>query len=207
MNARDKFKKIIRTLGGFVVGAAGVLTWLNVTPSMVGQAAYDVIYIALPIVTFAGGALSGWGLTKLWSEKVISAKDKECSNRLADKDAEIHKAIEDHTASFLNLQAKQLSAIGYCIKNGGTTSIPSESELARELQSLKRMGYADSVDGSPYSSYWFVTDKAMNPLQNSDECWNLLSDAMKAGRFDVWGRYVETPPEVQEALFRDADER
>ena len=157
---------------------------------------HEVELAAWTVASFAFGAVVGFVI-----------RHRIAIRQLATKDDEARKAIEDHTASFLNLQAKQLSAIGYCIKGGGTTSIPSESELARELQSLKRMGYADTVDGSPYSSYWFVTDKAMSPLQNSDECWNLLSEAMKAGRFDVWGRYVETPPEVREALLRDTDER
>lgn len=136
------------------------------------------------------------------AEKII-AVEKDCRGRLADKDAEIHKVIEANTASFLNLQARQLAAIAYCVEVGGTVSIPSDSELARELQALKRMGYSDTVDGSENGSYWFVTDKTMNALQNSEECRDLLSEAMLTGRFDFWGRYVETPPEMKDRVSGD----
>lgn len=207
MSAWDKLKKVLKASGGFVVGAVSVFTWLNVTPAMVGQAAFNVLYASLPVVTFIGGALSGWGITKLWSEKVISDKDNECRNcltnkdnecekKLAKKDEEIKRVVEEHTASFLDLQTRQLSAIFYCVARGGTVSVPSDSELVRELQALKRMGYADTVDGSGQGSYWFVTDRTLNIIRNSEECSALLDEAALVGRFSDDGRYIVTPPDV-----------
>lgn len=58
---------ILRTVGGFVVGAATVFGWLNVTPEMVGQATYDAMRGPAPLVVmFFCGTLFGWGVAKLW---------------------------------------------------------------------------------------------------------------------------------------------
>lgn len=119
-------------------------------------------------------------------------------NQLDDKDKEIKRVVEERTASFLDLQTRQLSAIFYCVARGGTVSIPSDSELARELQALKRMGYADTPDGSGQGSYWFVTDRTMNTIRNSAECSKLLDEAALNGRFDDEGRYSEVSQEVRE---------
>lgn len=49
---------VVGTLGGI----ATIASWLNITPEMIGAHAYAVLYAALPIASFAFGAVAGWGL-------------------------------------------------------------------------------------------------------------------------------------------------
>lgn len=77
MKHAEKIWAVLKAFGGFVVGATGVFGWLNVTPEMVGQAAYDALYVAWPLIMFAGGVLSGWGATSIYYKKRIAAKDVE----------------------------------------------------------------------------------------------------------------------------------
>ena len=65
MSAPEKAKSVGGAISGIVGtlgGAATIATWLNVTPEMVGAHAYAVLYAALPIASFAFGAVAGWGL-------------------------------------------------------------------------------------------------------------------------------------------------
>lgn len=64
-----------KTAGGFIVGATSVFGWMNITPEMVGQAAYDALYILLPLITFAGGALFGWGIASIRYGRRLAAMD------------------------------------------------------------------------------------------------------------------------------------
>lgn len=43
--------------------AVGIFAWMNITPEMVGQAAYDTMRTWLPFVMFALGAIFGAGVT------------------------------------------------------------------------------------------------------------------------------------------------
>lgn len=49
---------VVGTLGGI----ATIASWLNITPEVIGAHAYAVLYAALPIASFAFGAVAGWGL-------------------------------------------------------------------------------------------------------------------------------------------------
>lgn len=75
MKNLEKFWAVLKAVGGFVVGATGVLGWLNVTPEMIGQTTYDMFRVSLPAVMFIGGALSGWGITSIYYKKKLVAKD------------------------------------------------------------------------------------------------------------------------------------
>ena len=107
---------VLKAIGGFIVGATGVFGWLNITPEMVGQTTYDVMRLMWPAVMFAGGALSGWGITKIWSDRKMAKKDNEIAELekrptqkdlddlershaedLAARDAEIAEAVASAT--------------------------------------------------------------------------------------------------------------
>lgn len=192
----DKWsKQILATIGGYLLSIL-IIAW-NVNGWVVANTRENLgALVAFGI----GGILTGAVIASLFWRYVVrralKAKDDECKKKLEEKDTEIQKVVEDHTASFLDLQARQLSAIFYCVARGGTVSIPSDSELARELQALKRMGYADTPDGSGQGSYWFVTDGTMNIIRNSEECSALLDEAALVGRFSDDGRYIVTAPDV-----------
>ena len=98
---------VLKAIGGFIVGAVGVLGWLNVTPDMVGQAAYDALSVLLPAITFVGGALSGWGITKIWSDRKMAKKDNEIAElekRPTQKDVDDLK--KDHAEAIADRDAK-----------------------------------------------------------------------------------------------------
>ena len=107
---------VLKAIGGFIVGATGVFGWLNITPEMVGQTTYDVMRLMWPAVMFAGGALSGWGITKIWSDRKMAKKDNEIAElekrptqkdlddlershaeEIAARDAEIAEAVASAT--------------------------------------------------------------------------------------------------------------
>lgn len=86
---------IAKTAGGFTVGLVAVLTWLNVTPGMVGAAVYANIFFLLPFAMFAGGALSGWGLASI-----------RCGRRAARAEEEHVAAMSDATEERDSLRAE-----------------------------------------------------------------------------------------------------
>lgn len=119
------------------------------------------------------------------------------NQKLAEKDAEIERVKAERTADFLDLQLKQLAAIRYGIAKGGTFAVPADSDLARELQALKKLGYADTPDGSIFGSYWHVTAEAENAIRNDGACWKLLEESAYYGRFNDDGEYVEVQEEIR----------
>lgn len=106
MSSSGAIGNILKTTGGFVVGLTGVLTWMSISPEMVGQAVYDVLHIALPVVTFAGGALSGWGITKLRADRrlasAIGDKEKETGSVIEDKERRIKELEQRPTRDDLD---------------------------------------------------------------------------------------------------------
>ena len=143
-----------------------------------------------PVVMFAIGAFTGY--------KYCSWKSSERrATELAAKDAEIERVKAERTAGFLDLQLRQLAAIRYGIAKGGTFAVPADSDLARELQTLKKLGYADTPDGSIFGSRWHVTADAENAIRNDGACWKLLEESAYYGRFNDDGEYVEVPEEVR----------
>lgn len=83
----------LAAVAGFSASAITVLGWLNVTPEMVGQATYDAMRGPAPlIVMFVGGALFGWGVTKLWSDHRARMESEARSaevERLSDVEREL----------------------------------------------------------------------------------------------------------------------
>lgn len=63
------FEKVKSALGATtsaltaLSAAVGIFAWMNITPEMVGQAAYDTMRTWLPFVMFALGAIFGAGVT------------------------------------------------------------------------------------------------------------------------------------------------
>lgn len=148
-----------------------------------------VYWIIQPFLFLGIGLFIGYSVTRMLENQ-----------KLAEKDAEIERVKMEHTADFLDLQPKQLAAIRYGIAKGGTFAVPADSCLARELQTLKKLGYADTPDGSVFGSYWYVTVEAENAIRNDLECAKLLEESAYYGRFNDSGKYVEVPAEVRDSL-------
>ena len=95
------FWNIAKTAGGFLVGLVAVLTWLNVTPEMVGEAVYSHLFLLLPFAMLAGGALSGWGLASIQHGRRAA--------RVEDEHSAAMSAAEDEMES-LRVEAGKLRA-------------------------------------------------------------------------------------------------
>lgn len=162
-----------RTVGGFIVGVVSVLGWMNITPCMVGQLAYDVLYHALPVVTFVGGAMSGWGITKLRVQTVISDKDKECAEKVAAKEAEIEKIRRDcerrvfeatmpldRTISLTKPQAEVVVGMIDRERAGEDTVLSAWRGGDAALDSLAAKGV---LHKEPFKSFYNLFDYTMDP--------------------------------------------
>lgn len=117
---------ILRAIGGIVVGAVSIFGWLNVTPEMVGRAAYDALYVALPFLTFVGGAFAGWGITGLYYRKRLAAKDAEITE-FEMRDSNLAK----FRMKFKGLGPEDMEWVARAYRAGGKGIEPSDVELAR----------------------------------------------------------------------------
>ena len=61
---------------GVLSSMATILGYLKVDPADATDAAARMLYYAAPLITFAGGVLSGWGITKIWSDRRIAELKK-----------------------------------------------------------------------------------------------------------------------------------
>ena len=156
MKSLEKFWAVLKAVGGFIVGATGVLGWLNVTPEMVGQTAYDALYLAWPVVMFAGGVLSGWGITSIYYKKKLDAKVDEIKVQLRAKDAELEKRPTQDDLNELKIQLRAKDAEIEALKSAKT---PTRADSARATlggDGLKAFGalcaastYVDGVPSRP----------------------------------------------------------
>ena len=133
---------VLKAIGGFIVGATGVFGWLNITPEMVGQTTYDVMRLMWPAVMFAGGALSGWGITKIWSDRKMAKKDTEIAElekRPTQDDVdelkkEHAKAIADRDARISELELRPTQKDVDDLKSAHAEEIAARDSEAAEVR-------------------------------------------------------------------------
>lgn len=122
----------LKAVGGFVVGSVTVFGWLNVTPDMVGQAAYDAFRGPAPLVVmFAGGFLTGWGLTRLRSDGRQKRADDAHAIEVDELRDEQRSAIAERDARIAELEkrpAEQTHSMDGTI-NANLTAVRSVSPL------------------------------------------------------------------------------
>lgn len=126
MKALNTTWSILRAVGGAVVGAVSIFGWLNVTPEMVGQTAYDALYVALPFLTFVGGAFAGWGITSLYYRKQLAVKDDGISKRKM-RDS----SLATFRMKFKDLGPEDMEWVARVYRAGGKGIEPSDAELVR----------------------------------------------------------------------------
>lgn len=120
---------VLKAAGGLVVGAVTVFGWLSVTPEMVGQATYDAMRGPLPLVVmFFAGAMSGWGITRLWADS------RERRSSLS-HDSEVER-IRSEFAAELSKKDEALAAL---------SKRPTSKDLD-DAVSKAVMRYSDKVD-------------------------------------------------------------
>lgn len=142
---------VLKAIGGFIVGATGVFGWLNITPEMVGQTTYDVMRLMWPAVMFAGGALSGWGITKIWSDRKMAKKDTEVAElekRPTQDDVdelkkEHAKAITDRDARISELELRPTREDVDSLKKEHAETI---ADLDSKIAELEKRPTQEAVD-------------------------------------------------------------
>ena len=161
MMRRNAFWKTLQAAGGFIVGATGVLGWLNITPEMVGETAYSIAYVVFPIASFLGGALSGWSLTKLWADRRIAEL-----NGLKRE----YKALFDEFRSLTHGEQRQIVNI-MLSEPGGIA--PSE-EQRKSMSDWVKM--KDFVRHDPVTDKLHLVDSVKEMLlENPEHIYNLMA--------------------------------
>lgn len=128
---RQKLAAALPTIGvafGILSNVTGVLGYLNVTPEMIGQTAYDIFYVVLPFLMFASGAIFGWGATKLWY-------------------AHRERSIESQIESLTDIQ---ILTVVLLYKFGTEAAVPSYDACV----SLEDMGLVKRLSGSGGVTVW-----------------------------------------------------
>lgn len=190
------------TAGGFIVGLTSVFGWLSITPEMVGQAAYDMLYYALPVVTFAGGVLFGWGVSSKRSKDLLAAKDAEIAElekrptrefvdrmnkshaaALAAKDAEIEalrSPVETARRNIASLSGNELAMVGM-LKRGPMKT----SDYSEVLTHLSSLGIAEKLKNSGvFTPTWGITSAALSALGEDDGLSKSVDAAAENGLRD-----------------------
>lgn len=93
MRLAGKVWSLVKTACGAIVGLAGILGWMNVSPEQAGQTLFGFLKIALPFVTFAGGLLFSWGIFGFAHERKIEAMQAALSE--CRKDADYSRKLLD----------------------------------------------------------------------------------------------------------------
>lgn len=181
MKALDMIWRAAKVIGGFSVGAVSVLAWLNVTPEMVGRAVYDVLYVVLPIITFLGGMLAGWGISGRRSKELLAAKDAEIAELLrrptveevdelrrglAAKEADCERRVFeatmplDRTISLTKPQAEVVVDMIDRERAGEDTVLSAIRGGNTALDSLAAKGV---LHKEPFKSFYNLFDYTMDP--------------------------------------------
>lgn len=81
------------SIASLLTSCLSILTWLSVTPEMVGESVYAVISAVVPFVTLIGGGFFGWGVASV-----------RCRRRV-DRSAEEARRAEDSVRSLERFKA------------------------------------------------------------------------------------------------------
>lgn len=117
-------------IAGFLSSVTTILSWLNVTPEMVGQATYDAMRGPAPLVImFISGIAFGWGVTKLWSDHRM----KNASDAHAAEIESLKETKQRHASLFDEFRTlthnEQLDIVSVWLSEPGGLA-PSEEQRA-----------------------------------------------------------------------------
>ena len=89
---------------GVLASLATILGYLKVDPSDATGTVGSALYLAAPAITFVGGALSGWGITKIWSDWKMAKKDAELKKRPTQED--VNNLKKEHAEAIAKLKER-----------------------------------------------------------------------------------------------------
>ena len=139
---------------GILGGIAGILTWANITPEMVGEALYRTAYVTIPFLMTFFGIVIGWSLTRLRYESIIRQMEDEAaeeSDRAEARRAEKRAVqIVQHMDMKLKIALEAVRSQIYMVVPDG------RKDASDALETLHEMGLVDyetCLDGRR----WFLT--------------------------------------------------
>ncbi len=161
---------------GALSAAAGIFSWLNITPEMVGQAAYDTIRAWLPAAMFVSGAFFGAGTTHM-ATKRKAARDEKAQEMEAER---MRRArVERNAAIIRNMDFREKAALFYLHKHGHKDVDEWEhEEMAQAFYSLSAMGYVDGDTIGPDKKRWTLSTAAMEAIDHDPAIFKAMESEL-----------------------------
>lgn len=145
--------------------AVGIFAWMNITPEMVGQAAYDTMRTWLPFVMFALGAFFGAGVT------YVAAVRKAGRGENA--------RVERNAAIIRNMDFKEKAALFYLHEHGHKDVDEWEhEEMAQAFYSLSAMGYVEGDTIGPDKKRWTLSTAAMEAIDHDPAIFKAMESEL-----------------------------
>lgn len=176
------FEKLKSAAGatGSVIGAlsaaAGIFSWLNITPEMVGQAAYDTIRAWLPAAMFVSGAFFGAGTTHMVTKRKAGrgAKAQEMkAERLR------RERVERNAAIIRNMDFNEKAALFYLHEHGHRDVDEwAHEEMAQAFYNLSAMGYVEGDTIGPDKKRWTLSAVAMEAIDHDPAIFNAMESEL-----------------------------
>ena len=165
------FEKVKSALGvttsalGALPAAVGIFAWMNITPEMVGQVAYDTMRTWLPFVMFALGAVFGAGGTYV------------ATKRKAGRDG--NARVERNAAIIRNMDFREKAALFYLHKHGHRDVDEREhEEIARAFYNLSAMGYVEGDTIGPDKKRWTLSTAAMEAIDHDPAIFKAMESEL-----------------------------
>lgn len=145
--------------------AVGIFAWMNITPEMVGQAAYDTMRTWLPFVMFALGAFFGAGVT------YVAAVRKAGRGENA--------RVERNAAIIRNMDFNEKAALFYLHEHGLKDVDEWEhEEMAQAFYSLSAMGYVEGDTIGPDKKRWTLSTAAMEAIDHDPAIFKAMESEL-----------------------------
>lgn len=197
-----------------------ILGWIGVTPEMVGQTAYDILYVALPILSGVFGIVAGWCLhgilvdanaVKSAAVEAEKQKGETERERIRAEEAEakrIHEAKQAKAERDRQLEEKRnedrafvkkissfpdiQKALLFDVVNDGTVITSGKETI--EAQSLEADGLLTKIGKSGFfGQAWKPTD--------------LTRDCINDNNFELWDEFQGKSYERSMRLHNDRLDR
>lgn len=165
------FEKVKSALGvttsvlGALPAAVGIFAWMNITPEMVGQVAYDTMRTWLSFVMFALGAIFGAGVTYVATVRKAGRYEKA--------------RVERNAAIIRNMDFREKAALFYLHKHGHRDVDEREhEEIAQAFYNLSAMGYVEGDTIGPDKKRWTLSTAAMEAIDHDPAIFKAMESEL-----------------------------
>lgn len=173
----------------------GVFCWVGITPEMVGDAFYRLLFVALPAVMFASGFLLGWTIkarmidARAAAEAAVEAEKQKGETereRMRQEATEAERKREEEKAEaekkrvrelILHFTNRQKTILLDAVRDQAVTLDSTDDYIP--AMALEKDGFLEELDvRKSFSKTWKATDFARSIVCREDhELWKNLSDA------------------------------